>query len=61
MTVNVSFKLKILCKVFRNDSWGTWLAQLVEHMTFDLGVVSSSPVLGIEITLKNEKKEDSHT
>ena len=29
---------------------GTWLAQLVEHETLDLGVVGSNPALGIEIT-----------
>ena len=33
---------------------GTWLALLVEveveHMTLDLGVVNSSPDLGVEIT-----------
>ena len=29
---------------------GVWLAQLVEHMTFDLGVVSLNPMLGVEIT-----------
>ena len=29
---------------------GTWLAQSVEHATLDLGVVSSSPALGAEIT-----------
>ena len=29
---------------------GTWLAQLVECVTLDLRVVSSSPTLGIEIT-----------
>ena len=27
------------------------MAQLVEHVTLDLGVVSSTPTLGIEITL----------
>lgn len=28
-----------------------WLAQLVEHLTLlDLGVVSSSPMLGVELT-----------
>ena len=37
-----------------------WLAQLVEHVTFDLGVLSSSPVnlsptLGVEPTLKKIK------
>ena len=31
---------------------GTWLAQLVEHVTFDLRVVGSSPMLGVEITEK---------
>ena len=30
--------------------WGTWLAQLVEHWSLDLEVVSSSPMLGVEIT-----------
>ena len=29
---------------------GTWLAQLVEHVTLDLGVVSLSPTLSVEIT-----------
>ena len=29
---------------------GAWLAQLVENLTFDLGVVSSSPMLGVEVT-----------
>ena len=28
----------------------TWLAQLVEHVTLNLGVMSSSPVLSVEIT-----------
>lgn len=27
-----------------------WLAQQVEHETFDLGVVSLSPTLSVEIT-----------
>ena len=26
-----------------------WLAPSVEHVTLDLGVVSSSPMLGVEI------------
>lgn len=29
-----------------------WLAELVEHAILDLGVASSSPTFGIEITLK---------
>ena len=32
--------------------WGAWLVQLVEHEILGLGVVSSSPTLGIDITLK---------
>ena len=30
--------------------WGAWLAQSVGHATLGLGVVSSSPALGVEIT-----------
>ena len=33
--------------VFRRK-WGAWLTQLVEHLTIDLGVVSASPMLGME-------------
>lgn len=29
---------------------GTWLAQLLEHVNLDLGVMSSSLILGVEIT-----------
>ena len=29
---------------------GGWLAQLVEHATFDIGVAGLSPTLGVEIT-----------
>ena len=35
---------------------GAWLAQSVEHATLDLSVVSSSPKLGAEPTLKEKKK-----
>ena len=31
-------------------SWDAWLAQSVEHVTLDLGVVSSSPMLAEEPT-----------
>ena len=27
--------------------WGTWLAQLVEHVTVDLRIMSLSPTLGM--------------
>ena len=36
----------VLDKIFRD----AWLARLIEHVTLDLEVVSSSPTLGIEIT-----------
>ena len=29
---------------------GAWLAQLGEHVTFDLGFMGLSPMLGVEIT-----------
>ena len=38
----------LLKKKFR----GAWLAQLVEYATLDLGVMSLSPMLGVETTLK---------
>lgn len=36
--------------------WDSWLARLVEHPTVDLKVVSSSPTLSVEITLKKVTK-----
>ena len=36
---------------------GAWLAQSVEHATLDLRVVSSSPTLDMEPTLKKKKKK----
>ena len=38
--------------------WGAWLAQLVEHATLDLRVVSSSPTLGMEPTLPPKKSDN---
>jgi len=35
---------------------GTWLAQSVDHATLDLKVMSLSPTLGVEPTLKNKSK-----
>jgi len=41
---------------------GTWLAQLGDHATLDLGVMSWSPVLRVEILFKKkEKKEKKKT
>ena len=36
----------------------TWLAQLVELVTLDLGVLGLSPTMGIEITLKSLEKSE---
>jgi len=38
---------------------GAWQAQSVEHLTLDLGVVSLSPRVGVEITLKKKKKKQT--
>ena len=43
--------------IYTRSLVGDWLAQLVEHPTLDLGVVSSSLTLGVELTLKKIKKE----
>ena len=32
-------------------NWNAWLAELVEHVALDLGVMSSSPRLGVKPTL----------
>ena len=34
----------------KTNKTGTWLAQLVEHTILDLGVMSLSSTLGVEIT-----------
>lgn len=49
---------------FRFSLWGfgtrgTQQAQLVEHVTPDLGFVGSSPTLGIEMTLKQQLEPDT--
>lgn len=33
-----------------SGTWGPWLVQSVECATLDLGVVSSSPMLGVQVT-----------
>lgn len=33
---------------------GVWLAQSAEHVTLGLRVVDSSPIMGVEITLKKK-------
>ena len=62
MSLNTGYsREKITCNmgplVTENGDWrpkhighrGAWLAQSVEHETLDLEVVSSSPMLGVEI------------
>lgn len=43
---------KRLCdmRTIKSTLKGTWLVQPVERATLDLGVLSSSPTLGVEIT-----------
>ena len=41
-------KLDLLVK--KRQRQDTWLAQPVEPVTLDLGIVNSSPMLGVEIT-----------
>lgn len=36
----------------RRTRGGTWLTQSVGHPGLDLGIVSSSPILGVAITIK---------
>lgn len=36
--------------ILKDHSGGTWLAQLVENASLDLGVGSLSPTFGVEIT-----------
>ena len=43
--------------IFVNDlEVDQWLSQSIKHVTLDLQVVSLSPMVGIEITLKKKKK-----
>ena len=46
-------RLELDCRLLEvikgSCSQGAWLAKSVEHMTLDLGVVSSSPTLGAEV------------
>ena len=42
-------------------SRGTWLAQSVKHTRLDLGVVSSSPMLGVAVTYKNPTQHNTNT
>lgn len=42
--------LKIQQQDPKSNFWGSWLAQLVEPVLFDLEVVSSSLLLGVELT-----------
>lgn len=43
-TLYYSFQLKTI--TFR----GTWLAQVVKHVTLDLRIMSLSPMVGVEVT-----------
>lgn len=38
------------------SGWGVWLPQSLEHVTLDIRSVSSSPTLGLALTLIKKKK-----
>jgi len=40
----------------RGITRGAWLAQSVEHVTLDLGVMGSSPALGVYLIKKKKLK-----
>ena len=42
------------------NSRDTWVAQSVEYVTLDLGVMSSSPTLGMEPTLKKKARKETN-
>ena len=46
----------ILAIIRKFNNRGAWLAQSEERVTLNLGVVSLSPTLGVEITKKNNNK-----
>ena len=49
--------VNLLPIMFKSERSGVMsLAQLVEHVTLDLRAVSSSPMLGTELTLKKNSK-----
>ena len=60
-TVILEWNITIHCKgnsviflaLLKLQMSGTWPAQWVEHGTLNLRVMSSSPMLGIELVLKN--------
>lgn len=49
--------LGCVCLKLPAGKWGPWLAHLVEHVALDLRVMKSSPMFGIEITLKRKKEK----
>ena len=57
----MAYSLKRILQTLKMVFWGTWLTQLEEHATLDLGVVSLSPMMGVEIfeikQTKNKTKQ----
>lgn len=49
---------EILISNLTKEKGGIWLAQLVQRVTLDLGVMGLSPSLGVGITLKKLKKRE---
>ena len=46
----ISLNIDKINKTKKMRKRGTWLFQSVKHVTFDLWVVSSRPMLGVKIT-----------
>lgn len=49
--------ISALTALLASSSWGSWLAQWVEHSGLDLRVMSLSPMWGVEPTYKERKKD----
>ena len=42
--------------ILKNELQGAWLTHLEEHATLDIGVMSSSPMLGVEVGRERERE-----
>ena len=51
-------KIKSQSALKSRVTWDAVMAQSVEHATLDLRAASSSPILGVELTLQNYLKKE---
>lgn len=47
-----------VCENKEEAGWSAWLAESIDHVILDLKVMSLSPILGVEPTLKKKKKKE---